>query len=111
MEALSINLHNCVKAISDTIDYLVPEEITVREFAYLLKKKNLQLHVSYGSGGFCCSLVSHDARYFVGYSYDILEAIKRALIKYNDYLEFDSDDEDVTKPDMRFSDVAHKYSR
>lgn len=97
-----------MRPIFPTLDYLVPEEITVRELTHILKKKNLQLHISYGSGGFCCALMSHDANSFTGYSYDILDAIKKALVKYDDYLSFDSDDdEEVTRPYLKFSDI-HK---
>lgn len=94
-----------MKTTTSTIDYLVPDSITFREAAGLLKKKNLQIHLSYGSGGFCCSLMDLEGKKFVGYSYDVIDAIKKSLIKYDDHRSEMSIHDEPTVPNLRFEDI------
>lgn len=88
------------------VEFLIQDEISVRELTALLKKKSLQFHISYGSGGFCCSVIDLTANHFVGYSYDIIEAIRSAFEKYDECRSKNTlRPEEPTVPDVLLSDL------
>jgi hypothetical protein len=66
-------------------------EITFSEYGNILKKKNITVSTSYGSGGFCVTLLHLDTeRVYGGYSLDINQAFEAALKKLeNDRYDVD----------------------
>jgi hypothetical protein len=87
---------------------------TIVGLGSLIKRRNIAVEISYGSGGFCVVLKTTKA-VFHGYSWDLTDAFQKALAQtrsssiqsiLQDYIvSVDEDYDDVpTQPDIRVDD-------
>lgn len=76
------------------------------ELGRLIKHHDIDIKLSYGSGGFCV-VIKHipTNKVISGYSWSLDDALKVACNKIPD--KNDYDDEEETKPDLRF-DTSYK---
>ena len=67
------------------------------------------MNLSYGSGGWCMVITNQiNGRTYSAYSYDVVEAGKEALRKYDEYKRESTEQEDITTPELKFNAIAAK---
>lgn len=90
----------------DPVAYIISDTISFREFAFYLRRKGFILNASYGSGGWCIAITKMmGGRTYIAYSHDVIEAARGAFRKYESEQQELLDAEDITKPDLKFSDM------
>ena len=86
------------------------EETTLIEFGSKIRKNDVDVTITYGSGGFCVVLKhTLSGKMFSGYSWAITDAVSKAFKKLNiDEADEEFDEDDTpTKPDLKF-DTSYK---
>jgi hypothetical protein len=82
-------------------------DITLAKFGQIIQKKNVTANISYGSGGFCVTLMDRDTeKVFGGYAWDITEAFSIVINRLemtvaDDKEDADNEKEVPTNPGMR----------
>lgn len=94
---------------------VVSDKTTVVALGSLIKRRAIAMEISYGSGGFCVILRT-DRRSAYGYSWDLPDAIGKAIAQLyeedmqrilDDYLQ----DEETTKPDIKVDEMLGKQGK
>ncbi len=94
---------------------------TIVGLGSLIKHRNVAVEISYGSGGFCVVLKSNKTA-FHGYSWDLSDALQKALNQMQsisvrsllqDYVEGDDEEygDTPTQPDIRIDDIRKQIGR
>lgn len=89
----------------------INDKTTVAKIGSFIKDRNIGLEISYGSGGFCVILKNTNNSTGYGYSWDITEAMQKAISSLNQtevktlLKEYTEDDDEATRPDIKIDET------
>lgn len=73
-----------------------------------IKNLNIEINLSYGSGGFCTILTDKNTgKQFSSYSWNLTEAFQKTLSELKDDREFDKNED--TNPGVKLLDTRYSY--